>query len=226
MSIDFSTLQGLSIPEGVVTQITDESGRVIWNAVKSVVGDFYLRPSADISVGHTFSRNGTVVAYHDGYTNEGERPVYVFINEEVSDENSTYLLASTFFYGTRYSNFATNGTLPNRIKNILSSQICVSGYTYIDGDGLSAELSFIVCVDNKEIEIPIIFKNNTEVYEFVEKTSGDVTSAINTHLANNGVFPNVNIKIKTIVPQSSSIKASAELCLSQVFIKLTCEYVT
>ena len=28
--INFSTLQGLTIPEGVVTQITDESGRVIW----------------------------------------------------------------------------------------------------------------------------------------------------------------------------------------------------
>ena len=32
--IDFSTLKGLTIPEGVVTQITDESGRVIW-AVQS-----------------------------------------------------------------------------------------------------------------------------------------------------------------------------------------------
>lgn len=32
--IDFTTLQGLTIPEGVVTQITDESGRVIW-AVQS-----------------------------------------------------------------------------------------------------------------------------------------------------------------------------------------------
>ena len=30
MSIDFSTLQGLTIPEGNVTQITDASGRVIW----------------------------------------------------------------------------------------------------------------------------------------------------------------------------------------------------
>ena len=28
--IDFTTLQGLTIPEGVVTQITDENGRVIW----------------------------------------------------------------------------------------------------------------------------------------------------------------------------------------------------
>ena len=34
MSINYSTLQGLTIPEGVVTQITDASGRVIW-AVQS-----------------------------------------------------------------------------------------------------------------------------------------------------------------------------------------------
>ena len=32
--IDFSTLQGLTIPEGVVTQIEDASGRVLWSAEK------------------------------------------------------------------------------------------------------------------------------------------------------------------------------------------------
>jgi hypothetical protein len=32
--MNFATLQGLTIPEGVVTQITDASGRVIW-AVQS-----------------------------------------------------------------------------------------------------------------------------------------------------------------------------------------------
>lgn len=32
--IDFSTLQGLTIPEGVVTQITDASGVVLWSAEK------------------------------------------------------------------------------------------------------------------------------------------------------------------------------------------------
>ena len=36
--IDFTTLQGLTIPEGVATQITDESGRVIW-AVQSESGE-------------------------------------------------------------------------------------------------------------------------------------------------------------------------------------------
>lgn len=34
--IDFSTLQGLTIPEGVVSQITDASGAVLWSAEKMV----------------------------------------------------------------------------------------------------------------------------------------------------------------------------------------------
>lgn len=34
--IDFSTLKGLSIPEGVVKQITDANGRVLWSASKPV----------------------------------------------------------------------------------------------------------------------------------------------------------------------------------------------
>lgn len=33
--IDFSTLQGLSIPEGAVTQIADASGRVLWKQAPS-----------------------------------------------------------------------------------------------------------------------------------------------------------------------------------------------
>ena len=37
MSINFSTLQGLTIPEGVVTQITDASGVVLWTSSKPVV---------------------------------------------------------------------------------------------------------------------------------------------------------------------------------------------
>lgn len=36
MSINFVTLKGLEIPEGIVTQITDASGIVLWNAVKKV----------------------------------------------------------------------------------------------------------------------------------------------------------------------------------------------
>jgi hypothetical protein len=40
--INFATLQGLTIPEGVVTQITDASGRVLW-MVKSGGGPAVLQ---------------------------------------------------------------------------------------------------------------------------------------------------------------------------------------
>jgi hypothetical protein len=35
--IDFSTLQGLTIPEGVVSQITDASGVVLWSAKRNAI---------------------------------------------------------------------------------------------------------------------------------------------------------------------------------------------
>ena len=72
--IDFSTLQGLTIPEGVVTQIADASGRVIWSAVPPFDGFIYLRPSADISVEETFT-----------LTPSDATAAYLLINEEVSD---------------------------------------------------------------------------------------------------------------------------------------------
>lgn len=34
MSIDFATIKGLEIPEGIVTKIVDASGLILWNAVK------------------------------------------------------------------------------------------------------------------------------------------------------------------------------------------------
>lgn len=35
--IDFSTLQGLTIPEGVVTQIADANGAVLWSAKRNAI---------------------------------------------------------------------------------------------------------------------------------------------------------------------------------------------
>lgn len=37
--IDFSTLQGLTTPEGVVTQITDASGKVLWKKSNFILAD-------------------------------------------------------------------------------------------------------------------------------------------------------------------------------------------
>lgn len=35
--MDFATLQGLTIPEGVVTKITDASGAVLWSAKRNAI---------------------------------------------------------------------------------------------------------------------------------------------------------------------------------------------
>lgn len=72
--IDFATLQGLTIPEGVVTQIEDASGRVIW-AVQS--GDKVILEVAKATSGAATSgvlldiypkTNGTVKVTYGGIT--------------------------------------------------------------------------------------------------------------------------------------------------------------
>ena len=83
MSIDFTTLQSLTIPEGVVTQIADASGRVLWSAVPAFDGTIILRPSADISVDSTITLTPSTAT-----------AAYLLINEEVSDGASTIIEVS------------------------------------------------------------------------------------------------------------------------------------
>lgn len=238
MSIDFATLQGLTIPEGVVTQITDASGRVLWSAEKVAVGSWYLRPSSDISTEHCFIRDGSAVAYPDGYSisgenKEGERPVFVFINEEVSDEDAAYLQAS-LFQGVRYSHFNISGNLPSRMKSIVTSVIGVSGYIYLEDasstDGKSppsASASIIVCIDNEEVEIPVPFTNSNErTFELFEVESSALTLAINTFMENNGNgFPSLTMKVKTDTFKDTTTKDAAIINISQVYLKLTGNYI-
>lgn len=56
MSIDFSTLQGLAIPEGVVTQIADASGRVLWSGILAR----YVSLGDSIAAGHTIDENWAI----------------------------------------------------------------------------------------------------------------------------------------------------------------------
>ena len=53
MSIDFSTLQGLTIPEGVVTKITDASGRVLWELKSAKIVLEVSKITSDTYAGET-----------------------------------------------------------------------------------------------------------------------------------------------------------------------------
>lgn len=82
MRIDFATLQGLTIPEGVVTQIADSSGRVLWKLetskpivleVEKITSDTYAGET--LYTGEQFilldiypKTNGTVTVTYGGLT--------------------------------------------------------------------------------------------------------------------------------------------------------------
>lgn len=67
--IDFSTLQGLTIPEGVVTQIADASGRVLWSAAPKIrfVPIVDLGTVTTMNMGSIHAANITLNSLPNGY---------------------------------------------------------------------------------------------------------------------------------------------------------------
>lgn len=100
--IDFSTLKGLTIPEGVVTQISDAIGRVLWSAapkgvtVTIVVSDVY-RGNCEITIDGVIYTSAAIVTVPAGtrigiaaLTDGDGRPrIYVKGAVVVSGEGST-----------------------------------------------------------------------------------------------------------------------------------------
>ena len=90
--INFSTLQGLTIPEGVVTQMADASGRVLWSAVKP----------ATITIDDSFAGGGLMTVSIDGVSYSDTTitvPVGTVI--EISAKN-LYCGGCKGTYGTAY----------------------------------------------------------------------------------------------------------------------------
>lgn len=89
--MNFATLKGLTIPEGVVTQIADASGRVLWSAVKPVctvtitdTGSEYAHVTID-GVKYTTPATlevpvGTTISCFVGDSNETKARAYVEVN--------------------------------------------------------------------------------------------------------------------------------------------------
>lgn len=87
--MDFSKVKSLTIPEGVVTQIADASGRVLWSAVKPVTVTIqpnpsgvtsylsYMKGNEEVRISEPGTHNvpeGTQVSAHAevaGYSNPG-----------------------------------------------------------------------------------------------------------------------------------------------------------
>ena len=106
--INFSTLQGLTIPEGNVTQIADASGRVLWSAVKlatiTLKGDFafsgvryngvYYGSGTTTPITFTANVGDVIFVESHGYT---DSPIYLngkMVANEPSETEYYYTVVS------------------------------------------------------------------------------------------------------------------------------------
>ena len=147
--IDFSTLQGLTIPEGVVTQITDASGRVLW-MVQS--GDKVVLEVEKIT-------SNTVAG---GITYENEEFIYLLIypkpNGTVSVSYGGLTKTSTDTSGAETPNaiyvyFGTFNGVADSVTTPASGELTIEGDFYAFGvgsfsDGSKGGIAFCNCITN------------------------------------------------------------------------------
>lgn len=246
--IDFSALQSVAIPEGVVTQITDASGRVLWRLAGQLPGTFYLRPSADISVDSTV----TLAPY-------GATDAYLLLNEEVCDGVSTYIgvsaAASADQSGT--ARFAVGGNVPKKVNRVTGFDVVVcadataigpndaDGFPTILGqvtvdvvvDGISYDLAFGNNATWQVMGGQFASQNYVPLYASEETYSPSgyegAFDAIKTYVEANGELPNIEIEFSifgnykaggTSSDGKSSTSASSGYGrVSQAYIVLDCE---
>lgn len=132
--INFATLQGLSIPEGVVTQITDASGRVIWVAESDVVGGDAAVLEVEKVTSDTYVGEST-------YTNEQFilLNIYPKTNGTVSVTYGGLTKTITDTSGVEKPNaqevfFGTYGGVPDSVTTPTSGTLTIEGDYYAFGE--------------------------------------------------------------------------------------------
>ena len=195
--IDFSTLQGLTIPEGVVTQIADASGRVLWKkeTTKPVVLQV-AKQTATTYAGETEyanesfilldiypKTNGTVKVTYGGLTKTitdtsgadapNSQQVYFGTFNGVSDSVSTPTSGALTIEG-EYSTFAcaAYSSASNKTNNSRCS--CITGVTSWGDITVLANYAFYGCTNLTLTSLPstVVIAN----YAFYQCTSLALTS--------------------------------------------------
>lgn len=208
--IDFSTLQGLTIPEGVVAEIKDASGRVLWNAERTV-STVHLRPSADISVGHLLHPANSILAYP-------------LVSEKVNDAAATYIYSIHKDKNANDSAMSVFALYPTEL--IKSSGVTggklVFNYTRYSGVTYPNIENFLTVDGEAQIKY---YSNPAGAYEPRERDlSTTELEAINKYISQNGKIPPITLQIKTNATKSSS-KEDGLMCVGQIYLELTGEFV-
>ena len=204
--INFSTLQGLTIPEGVVTEIKDASGRVLWSAVRSAT--VYLRPTAVTRMNHSVYPSGMAA--------------YACINEEVADGDSTYIYATSGYS----SDFTFSGTVPSGMKVTAGKVVVVAKYK--DDTALTPTVTLQLPKIDSPTEAYSYKLTTTHMGSAYTEQSCDFSAA--TASGSDDIIDafnalgtgEVSFTVGIATGASGSDK-STKRCITQVYIELTCE---
>lgn len=199
--INFSTLQSLTIPEGVVTQIADASGRVLWALssdkvileVKKITSDTYAAETT--YTGEQFilldiypKTNGTVKVTYGGLTKTitdtsgAEEPnaqqVYFGAFNGVSDSVETPA-SGELTIGGDCSGFGV-GSYAKSSKSPKNYCSCITAITDFGSVGYIPKSAFYSCTGLTSVTIPasVTSIGDSAFYNCTGLTSATVSSAI------------------------------------------------
>ena len=177
-------------------------------------GVIYLRPSADISVGHVKTPSDSASAY-------------LLINEEVSDGATTHIdlniKGDNGATGSATSQFSMSGNLPENPKYTITGAKC----------GISAALGDAQTSGNNSVTATFTINGTnytavqnssmTKEYLLFELDMPDVVSAINEYVTQQGTFPAVTVSLTSAGTSggSSSNKEYTVLMVSQIYLELS-----
>lgn len=235
MSIDFSKITGWRDQYGVVTQIADASGRVIWSA-NTFDGIIYLRPSADISVDETFT-----------LTPSDATAAYMLINEEVSDGEATTIGVSGSGVTGGDAIFELAGNVPTKISRVTNIYIVVSvdstdntykgtwigPYLIIDD---TSKYRFTEFGGDYDVGVQLAYEPQ-ECYVWSEAametgyyikgvTTEELVAKINEYVLANAQLPNIKLGVAMYADGEENESGKSEdgtLWLSQAYVVIECE---
>ena len=202
MSIDLSRVTGISDSRGVITEIKDSLGRVIWSS-GTKVSSMVLRPSADISVEHNISPADSAYAY-------------LLINEEVADGSSTYICSYSTSEGIQTSKFKLSGSEQPTATPFTVTSVNIIGQVYSTKN--TGRNDFYLEINGESTSVVTTTGGKTDVFDL---PVWDAIGILNDAIATSGVLPNINIVISSYTfdedPDKIGVEASG---VSQVYVVL------
>ena len=177
-------------------------------------GTFYLRPSADISVGHTLYPEDSTAAY-------------LLINEEESDTSSTYIAASSLNKDGNLeyfsSEFSLSGIIPEgrfQIENITACMVAKLGSVTTSNSELSITANGVTSTFGCDAGTQSAWTSATAIV-----TDTALLDAINDYISNNDSFPNITLTINTSIAEEADNNdgknSGGDISITQVYLELT-----